>query len=353
MNLNDCLAITTKPIECLNSSLIKYNTWSQKHSFNSTYFLCHTIMLAMPILDMMQLMLSVKKSKPKDVITNFISINGELAWLWLIADIISRTQSNRQHIVPSEQYQNWQQKIFPLITSSIIFFSTLVTLWIIINPKQQELMKADNTDNFIDRVFFVTGSISSVPIYTYLLAKAISQPKFRREINLPQLQNNLIDNNNNNNNNQAPINNAPAITIIDSNNPDEDIINQNCSICLGPLNKRSDLNDSPRSEEIEDGEMEDESESKAEDNRNDKINGESGRSSENNAVISDGDIHVTLTIDSDEPKNINNDIQPGHQIAKLECNHKFHLPCLEMWAQKNDNNASCPECREPFSMQLA
>lgn len=173
MNLNDCLAITTKPIECLNSSLIKYNTWSQKHSFNSTYFLCHTIMLAMPILDMMQLMLSVKKSKPKDVITNFISINGELAWLWLIADIISRTQSNRQHIVPSEQYQNWQQKIFPLITSSIIFFSTLVTLWIIINPKQQELMKADNTDNFIDRVFFVTGSISSVPIYILVILTSL------------------------------------------------------------------------------------------------------------------------------------------------------------------------------------
>ena len=361
MNLHDCLNIAQKPIKILNSSLIKYNTWSQKNSSNHSYFICHVILSVMPILEIGALILSATsgeyKDKPKEAITNFMSFTGAWAWGWLIADILSITKSNRQHITPSEEYQNWQKKLFPIITSSIIFFSTLVALLNSIDKQQKELMKADDTNDLVDTIILLTGEVSVMPIFIYLLAKIINQPKFRREINLPQLQNNLIDNNNN----PEPINNAPAITIINSNNLDEDSNDKNCAICLGPLNERSDLNDSPRSEEKEgeleeevkieiemEIEMEDENESKSEnesenENKNERDN-ENERGSENNTVISDGDIHINLTINSD-------DAPQGHQITELECKHKFHLPCLEMWSQKNDDNASCPECRAPFSMQ--
>ena len=183
-------------------------------------------------------------------------------------------------------------------------------------------------------------------LFLYIfLPKSLTNQNSEESINLPQLQNNLIDNNNN----PEPINNAPAITIIDSNDLDEDSNDKNCAICLGPLNERSDLNDSPRSEEKEGEleeevkieieieikiEMEDENESKSDNERDN----ESERGSENNTVILDDDIHINA--------------QQCLQIAELEeCRHKFHLPCLEMWSQKNDDNASCPECRAPFSMQ--
>lgn len=42
-------------------------------------------------------------------------------------------------------------------------------------------------------------------------------------------------------------------------------------------------------------------------------------------------------------------------ISLPQCGHMFHFNCIMNWIQKNikeDNQPSCPTCREPFPIRL-
>ena len=316
---------------------------------------------------------------------------------------------------PTADYQRWQKKVFPLLSFLLVVGFSLAMYDLTqpnrTHNNSDQINKGDKFDDVISTAFsniiLILGQTTILPTILYFTVLKWSQPKFSN-INIRQaLQQNLLQDAMERIVNARRENNAPPIQVLSleeieeielkdnqieqdkelkiqvddsqggsSQQPivEDEIISsnisslrkQNCPICLEPL--KSKINENDENDENQNTDQEEkeyiveESEIDldfASENNNPNIERDNLNSSPDASDASDASDSFDLVINTDQDMEVDSNEEESNRVdssewkalAKLPCDHLYHLTCLEMWYTGNIHNGNhCPECREPFSI---
>ena len=430
MTLTQCVKKNTlNALKPITNNLIEYNNWSQKNYKRASYQTWHFVLMLYPMINtystIIDLILNKNEYSTIEACNELHFNNGILFFGWIIADIMSINRDRNHLDQPTENYHQWQNRVFPLVSGLLVCGVILSAISLSIQKLDPDNSNEDNyiSNDIITDILIFAGNSTLSSILCYFLLFRCDQPKFSEGNNLENLRQNLMRNAieiiveaRANRANNPPI----TITSIEEledqerlersnekdlenkfeldaspdleQGPEEQIISvieeeseetkqdktelehtkqmsnlgsksskpyisnkseNNCSICLAPLKEKTDSNnnidyieykeDPEQTNQIDMPEI------------NIELEVEESKSNEEeaqpvNSAINKSNVHINI---DQEMKVGANRVENSRwkPIAKLPCDHLYHLTCLEMWYTSNlENGHNCPECRDPFSI---
>lgn len=233
--VKNCTNTALKPV---TNNLIEYNTWSQQNHKRVSYRSWHFILMLYPMINAYSILFTLLKHKQEyntqELLDEISITSGTWFFGWIIADMLSINRNFNNLDYPTENYQRWQKKAFPIISAALMIgFIIAVTSCatkssnISINNTNNDNHNNDNnktnhggnkydymTNDLITNTIALTGDSIFIPTLIYFLCFKFSQPKFSDGNILGNLQENLLRNAMERVRNSRRENNAEPIALI-------------------------------------------------------------------------------------------------------------------------------------------